>query len=55
MTRIYDPPHPSETLREDVLPFLSLTITEAAKQLGVTRAAGQSRYVALFPKISSAR
>jgi antitoxin HigA-1 len=38
MTRIYDPPHPGETLREDVLPFLSLTVTEAAKQLGVTRA-----------------
>jgi addiction module HigA family antidote len=39
MTHLFDPPHPGETLREDVLPFLSLTITEAAKQLGVTRAA----------------
>jgi addiction module HigA family antidote len=36
---MHNPPHPGETLREDVLPFLSLTITEAAKQLGVTRAA----------------
>ena len=39
MTRIYDPPHPGETLREDVLPALGLTVTEAAMQLGVTRAA----------------
>ena len=36
MTR--NPPHPGETLREDVLPALELTITEASKQLGVTRA-----------------
>lgn len=39
MTQIYNPPHPGETLREDVLPALELTITEAARQLGVTRAA----------------
>lgn len=39
MSRMYNPPHPGETLREDVLPALSLTITAAAKQLGVTRAA----------------
>lgn len=39
MSRMYNPPHPGETLREDVLPALELTITEAAKQLGVTRAA----------------
>jgi len=39
MTQIFDPPHPGETLREDILPFLSITITDAAKQLGVTRAA----------------
>jgi addiction module HigA family antidote len=39
MTTMHDPPHPGETLREDVLPALGLTITEAAKQLGVTRAA----------------
>ena len=39
MTRIHNPPHPGETLREDVLPALGLTVTEAAKQLGVTRAA----------------
>lgn len=39
MTRIYNPPHPGETLREDVLPALNLTVTQAAEQLGVTRAA----------------
>ena len=33
------PPHPGKTLREDVLPALGLTATEAAAQLGVTRAA----------------
>ncbi|MFB0935036.1 MAG: HigA family addiction module antitoxin [Propionivibrio sp.] len=39
MTRIHNPPHPGDTLREDVLPALGLTVTEAAAQLGVTRAA----------------
>ena len=39
MTQMHNPPHPGETLREDVLPALSLTVTAAAKQLGVTRAA----------------
>jgi addiction module HigA family antidote len=34
-----NPPHPGETLREDVLPALGLTVTDAAAQLGVTRAA----------------
>lgn len=39
MTRIHTPPHPGETLREDVLPALGLTVTQAAAQLNVTRAA----------------
>ena len=39
MTTMHNPPHPDETLREDVLPALGLTVTEAAAQLGVTRAA----------------
>ena len=39
MAQMHNPPHPGETLREDVLPALGLTVTEAAKQLGVTRAA----------------
>ena len=36
---MHNPPHPGETLREDVLPALGLTVTQAAAQLGVTRAA----------------
>ncbi len=39
MSRMHNPPHPGATLREDVLPALVLTVTDAAKQLGVTRAA----------------
>jgi antitoxin HigA-1 len=37
MGRMFNPPHPGETIREDVLPALNLTVTEAAKQLGVSR------------------
>lgn len=32
-----EPAHPGEILREDVLPSLGLTVTEAARQLGVSR------------------
>lgn len=39
MSNMHNPPHPGETLRDDVLPALGLTVTEAAAQLGVTRAA----------------
>lgn len=39
MSRMHNPPHPGETLRDDVLPALELTVTEAAAQLCVTRAA----------------
>lgn len=39
MSRMHNPPHPGEMLREDILPALGLTVTEAAAQLGVTRAA----------------
>ena len=39
MSRMHNPPHPGETLREDVLPALGLSVTDAAAQLGVTRAA----------------
>jgi len=31
------PVHPGEMLREDVLPALGLSVSEAARQLGVTR------------------
>ena len=36
---MYNPPHPGETLREDVLTARGLTVTEAAKELGVSRVA----------------
>lgn len=36
---MHNPPHPGETLREDVLPHLGLSVTQAATDLGVTRAA----------------
>lgn len=39
MSRMHNPPHPGEVLREDVLPGLSLTVTEAARQLRITRVA----------------
>ncbi|OIR03811.1 putative HTH-type transcriptional regulator YbaQ [mine drainage metagenome] len=39
MTRMHNPPHPGETLRADVLPALGLSVTEAAEQLNVSRAA----------------
>ena len=39
MARMFDPPHPGETLKEDILPDLGVTVTEAARQLGVSRAA----------------
>ncbi len=37
MPRMFDPPHPGLTLRDDVLPALGLSVTEAAEQLGVSR------------------
>lgn len=37
MFRMHNPPHPGATLREDVLSALGLSVTEAAKQLGVSR------------------
>jgi addiction module HigA family antidote len=36
---MHNPPHPGETLREDVLPALGMTVTDAAAALGVTRVA----------------
>jgi addiction module HigA family antidote len=32
-----NPPHPGETLREDVLAPLKLSVTETAKALGISR------------------
>lgn len=37
MGRMFNPPHPGEAIREDILPTLGITVTEAAKQLGVSR------------------
>jgi len=34
---MFNPPHPGLTLRDDVLPELGLTVTQAAEQLGVSR------------------
>jgi len=39
MARMFNPPHPGLTLRDDVLPALGLNVTQAAQQLGVTRVA----------------
>ena len=39
MSQMFSPPHPGETLKEDVLPALGLNVTDAAAQLGVTRPA----------------
>ena len=37
MSKLHNPPHPGETLKEDILPALGLSVTEAAEQLGVAR------------------
>ena len=39
MTSMFAPPHPGVTLRDDVLPALGLTVTQAAQQLDVSRVA----------------
>jgi antitoxin HigA-1 len=37
--RLVDPPHPGALLRDEVLPGYGLSVTDAARLLGVTRAA----------------
>ena len=37
--KMFNPPHPGLIIREDVLPDLGLSVTEAANQLGVSRVA----------------
>lgn len=37
MNQMHNLPHPDETLRDDILPALGLSVTEAAEQLGVAR------------------
>jgi addiction module HigA family antidote len=39
MALMHNPPHPGETLKEDVLPAMELTQGEAADQLGMSRSA----------------
>lgn len=34
---MHNPPHPGSILKEDVLPELGLSVTQAARQLGVSR------------------
>lgn len=38
VSRMHNPPHPGETLREDILPALGLSVSEAAEQLHIARA-----------------
>ncbi len=38
-SKMFNPPHPGFTLRDDVLPALGINVTQAAAQLGVTRPA----------------
>ena len=35
--RMHNPPHPASVIKEDILPELGLSVTVAAKQLGVNR------------------
>lgn len=37
MDHMHNPSHPGKTLRDDILPALGLSVTEAAEQLGVAR------------------
>ncbi len=39
MAHMFNPPHPGLTLRDDVLPALGLSVTQAAQQLNVSRVA----------------
>ena len=37
MTRMYNPPHPGEVLRDGVFNGTAITVTDFAKRIGVTR------------------
>jgi antitoxin HigA-1 len=37
MSKMFSPPHPGQTLRDDILPALGLTASAAAGQLGISR------------------
>jgi addiction module HigA family antidote len=34
---MYDPPHPGESIREDCIKAVGLTVTDAAAKLGISR------------------
>ena len=37
MCAMYNPPHPGEIIKEDVLEAEGISVTEASRQLGVSR------------------
>ena len=37
MTRMHNPPHPAEVLKDDVLTGTGITVTDFARRIGVTR------------------
>ena len=37
MSTMYNPPHPVEIIKEDVLEAEGISVTEASRQLGVSR------------------
>ncbi|MBV8210420.1 MAG: HigA family addiction module antidote protein [Burkholderiaceae bacterium] len=37
MAEMFDPPHPGLTIRDEILPVLGLSVTEAAAELNVSR------------------
>ena len=39
MKKLHNPSHPGLIIKEDILPALGISVTEAAESLGVTRAA----------------
>jgi len=47
MTRLRNPPHPGETLRDAVLPALGLSVPQAAYDLWKARKAGKPKMTRL--------
>ena len=55
MSPMFNPPHPGATLGEDILPALGLTVTDAARQLGITRTALSrilNGHAGIFPEMA---
>jgi addiction module HigA family antidote len=51
MARMVNPPHPGLTLRDDILPALGLTVTQAAEQIDVSRVLN-GRRAAISPEMA---